>query len=197
MKYRIQFPENYQKAKLPGRDLWCASLRSDKYKQGKGWLNKNRQYCCLGVLCVLQARPRLVPYMSYLGAAAFDECKDVLDEVNPLFEILGGGGILNGLTADTTNDDLPGGYWHAHSDLAGLNDAGLTFHQIADVIEAVWDNDEPNWELCPPELRPPLAVGVPCQAPGCLNAIVSSRESDEVCPGCGHHVAMNDRWASS
>jgi hypothetical protein len=30
---------------------WVAALRSDKYKQGKGYLRSYRGYCCWGVAC--------------------------------------------------------------------------------------------------------------------------------------------------
>lgn len=34
---------------------WVAALRSGKYKQGKDWLRRDDEYCCLGVLCDLYA----------------------------------------------------------------------------------------------------------------------------------------------
>lgn len=32
------------------KTVWCAALRSKKYKQGKRYLRKKNRYCCLGVL---------------------------------------------------------------------------------------------------------------------------------------------------
>jgi hypothetical protein len=32
---------------------WVAALRSGNYKQGKSWLRKGDQFCCLGVACEL------------------------------------------------------------------------------------------------------------------------------------------------
>lgn len=32
-----------------------------------------------------------------------------------------------------------------HYNLVGCNDSGLTFSQIADIIEAVWDNAPKDW----------------------------------------------------
>lgn len=32
---------------------WLEALRSGKYEQGEGRLNKDNQFCCLGVLCDL------------------------------------------------------------------------------------------------------------------------------------------------
>lgn len=33
------------------KDKWVAALKSGKYKQGRGQLNGENGYCCLGVLC--------------------------------------------------------------------------------------------------------------------------------------------------
>lgn len=33
------------------RDSWVVGLRSKKYPQGRGFLNRNGRFCCLGVLC--------------------------------------------------------------------------------------------------------------------------------------------------
>lgn len=32
---------------------WVAGLRSGEYRQGRGYLNNNGEFCCLGVLCEL------------------------------------------------------------------------------------------------------------------------------------------------
>ena len=36
---------------------WIAALRSGKYQQGFGYLNKNENYCCLGVLADINNIP--------------------------------------------------------------------------------------------------------------------------------------------
>ena len=33
------------------KNKWVEALRSGKYKQGRGQLNSENRYCCLGVLC--------------------------------------------------------------------------------------------------------------------------------------------------
>lgn len=53
MNYTIELPANYVKPPLPGRDKWCAALRSGQYKQGMNRLIRDGEevrYCCLGVL---------------------------------------------------------------------------------------------------------------------------------------------------
>ena len=33
------------------KEKWIAALRSDEYKQGRGYLRKNEEFCAMGVLC--------------------------------------------------------------------------------------------------------------------------------------------------
>ena len=37
------------------KDMWLQALRSGHYKQGKGYLCSDGEYCCLGVLCDIAA----------------------------------------------------------------------------------------------------------------------------------------------
>lgn len=39
------------------KNKWIKALRSGKYEQGKGNLNHDGRYCCLGVLCEVAKRP--------------------------------------------------------------------------------------------------------------------------------------------
>lgn len=50
------------------RKRWVANLRSGEYKQGKGFLarkaarsNAHDRFCCLGVLCDMAVRARVIP----------------------------------------------------------------------------------------------------------------------------------------
>jgi len=45
-----------QKLNLEIKQLWCSSLRSGKYPQGKNALNRSGTFCCLGVLPDLAVR---------------------------------------------------------------------------------------------------------------------------------------------
>ena len=128
MNYTLNLPPNYTKPKLPGRDKWTAELRSGRRKQGHGKLQLfNGEQCCLGVLCDLQGR---------LGV--YEQCNaGGLSTNNPLYSHLSAEGVFpSTVYVITTNNNFK------HSNLAGLNDAGLTFLQIADIIEAVWKNED-------------------------------------------------------
>lgn len=39
---------------------WVNALRSGDYEQGRGWLNNNGKFCCLGVLCDLAEKAGVV-----------------------------------------------------------------------------------------------------------------------------------------
>src|SRR5689334_11788613 len=38
------------------KDQWVAALRSGEYEQGKGTLQEDGKFCCLGVLCELAVK---------------------------------------------------------------------------------------------------------------------------------------------
>lgn len=85
---------------------WVEALRSGKFKQGSGWLERNEAYCCLGVLCAIQD----------------DEWK--LHWTNDSMYTESLPDYLNAGLAETDRHEL-----------AGMNDGGKPFSEIADFIE--------------------------------------------------------------
>jgi hypothetical protein len=101
---------------------WVNALRSGKYEQYKGALTKDGKYCCLGVACEISSI-ELDPGWKIAETLAY-EGKPVREEL----------GLKNSTgTFDGVEFDLGG---CTYNDLASLNDAGLTFNQIADFIES-------------------------------------------------------------
>ena len=139
MKYTLSFPENYVKPALPGRDIWTATLRSGKYKQGSSNLRQGEYYCCLGVLCEIQNRP--CRKREGCDVYHYDNSGSGLDHVNPLFPVFSSLGYFPNDVALRLQHE-PGEHEGdgVAITLAGCNDAVLTFNQIADIIEAVWEN---------------------------------------------------------
>lgn len=138
MEYIIKFPDVYTKPLLPGRDLWIAALRSGTYKQGVGALSANGFDCCLGVLCKIQNRPISDGESIAFTGLQFDLDNLILTTPNPLYlHLKKSGNFPRGVVVTSVQG--------SHGSLACCNDAHLTFLQIADIIEAVWDNAEPNW----------------------------------------------------
>lgn len=97
---------------------WVEALRSGEYHQADGALrryeNEGYSYCCLGVLCATMG-------------ATWKSGEPILGDVNigdTDEELLGETGLrLTGLDNKTQQD------------LAGMNDQGKSFPEIADFIE--------------------------------------------------------------
>lgn len=135
-KYTLEIPKGYKKIPLPGRDEWLKALRSGKYKQTDGALRKQEeyndecQYCCLGVLSKIQGR------LTDEGCDLFEreDGDSVLHPTNPFYSIFEECGYLPENVKFIDDRDVE------HISLTTINDHGYTFTQIADVIEAVWEN---------------------------------------------------------
>jgi hypothetical protein len=109
------------------KERWIEELRSGKYRQGNGLLNDGEgNYCCLGVLCELAV------------------ADGVIEEAS---EHLGQRGLSydgsNALTPPSVQEwaalrfRTPVVRWGDEYDVAvtTLNDEGVTFAEIADVLE--------------------------------------------------------------
>lgn len=102
-------------AKLnPNAQKWVDALRSGKYTQVKGRLKWGAKRCCLGVACDV-AGPDLK--LTWKGKT-FDGSENVL----PF-------SVQDWLGVDEENPALNG------TTLAKLNDEGMPFEEIADLIE--------------------------------------------------------------
>jgi hypothetical protein len=111
----------------PIQKAWVRALRSGRYKQTKSALARTnndgtpKAYCCLGVLCDLAAKKKIVGDVQLNGKRlAFD-------------------GNTQDLPLSVVNwakmHDTLGGLDNELSSLAEANDNGKKFKQIADIIE--------------------------------------------------------------
>ena len=104
-------------------DKWVAALRSGKYKQGRGKLRHEDNFCCLGVLCEI-------------SGLHYDD-----NQIWLPIEIADWAGMKfrNGIL----NTESYYGYNSINSDescLTNINDSGkYTFNDIADIIEKNWE----------------------------------------------------------
>lgn len=122
------------------KKLWVEALRSGKYKQGQSRLKYTRdgkvKHCCLGVLCEVFKEDNtrsenllsisidaLRENSSFLSVPSVIATEIGLESGNPLVS------LSETIMEELGNMDLPD-----HS-LAALNDAGLTFSAIADIIQ--------------------------------------------------------------
>ncbi len=111
---------------------WLQALRSGDYLQGKQVLRQGNTFCCLGVLCDLYAKEQNKPWDTphpdgvypYDGAGAL-----------PPNEVMIWAGLPIGDPAASGNDPFVSADGEVENSLASLNDKGVSFAKIADIIE--------------------------------------------------------------
>jgi hypothetical protein len=113
------------------KQKWVAALRSGDYKQGRGALRTGSvgalEYCCLGVLCEIALKETGEGVWDY-NSFIFRESRDMSYVPDKVKEWAG---------MSSSNPNIYGmliGSAKVNS-LAGANDLGLTFEEIADIIE--------------------------------------------------------------
>ncbi len=99
---------------------WVAALRSGKYRQGMGQLHYEFKFCCLGVACDLYAQTNPIEIRVDSTGVAYDGANGLLPTI--VQEWLG-------LVDDAGIADVGPG-------LYAMNDAGVTFDEIATYIES-------------------------------------------------------------
>lgn len=109
--------------------LWVEALRSGEFKQTKSRLETSEGNCCLGVLCRLANRQKIIPndiIDVFAETTCFDGATIFLPKV---VKIWAGMKTKNGGYRDNNE----------YNSLASLNDHGKTFNEIADTIETNWE----------------------------------------------------------
>jgi hypothetical protein len=141
-------------------DRWVAELRSGKYKQTTGYLNVVRSeneevpvgFCCLGVLCEIAVSDGIVDSAgeeqmdSRDGVYTFAYYGDMNSALLP-YKVLHEYDMESStvpLSAEKVGEFVElNHYAHlAHLDqmsLVDLNDAGVPFSAIANIIEKYWE----------------------------------------------------------
>lgn len=125
----LQVPDGYEKKPLAILNEWVAALRSGKYKQGQRYLRScNDEYCCLGVLADIEG----VQWELTKQCGAYYSRNR---RSTSIYLYFGDSGV------STEGDISPCAVYdgtNIHNALAGMNDAGLPFHDIATVLEHVY-----------------------------------------------------------
>ena len=104
------------------KDRWVEALRSGKYKQGKRVLKQGENFCCLGVLCDIAKDELGLEWIHDPDGDSMDGYPTVL----PLRVINYAGLHKRNPTIEKTSLTL-------------MNDAGVKFNRIADLIEEHWE----------------------------------------------------------
>lgn len=103
------------------KEKWITALKSGEYKQGKGTLNANEEFCCLGVLADLYLKEKNREWeIQSDGKHLIDGNSAYLSQECKLWAGLNDG------------NPTPLGY---KLGVANLNDEGATFEEIAAIIE--------------------------------------------------------------
>ena len=115
--------------------MWLTALRSGDYKQGKGALNKNGKFCCLGVLCEISTEV-LELKINTLNEMSDCACPDCSSKT--LYD--GKGSYLPAIVAAWAGVDTMGAIPSkdgsgTFGNLTEMNDKGKTFEEIAQIIE--------------------------------------------------------------
>lgn len=113
-----------KRAQKAHRAKWVEALRSGRYRQGAGYLNRDGAMCCLGVACDLSGVGEWKP----------------ADKIS-VFVV---GGERDGRSLPPTVvlrfmglHDQFGSFGTEHVEsLADMNDSGKSFAEIADIIES-------------------------------------------------------------
>jgi hypothetical protein len=111
------------------KQKWIDALESGEYPQTSEFLRTEQGYCCLGVLCNIYAKEK-----------NNDEVQlNLWEQFNDNYEILGEGLILPVEVKEWAGLDDTDVYYTDEDDekvyLAVLNDSGMSFNQIAQVIK--------------------------------------------------------------
>ena len=122
--------------KLEIKDLWVAALRSGEYEQTQAVLKRGDEgMCCLGVLCDIYHKTENKG--EWVGGYFYDTEGGESDT-----ELTDSVGVWASIKENdawvpitTRTPDIDRGFTSERTYLAALNDEGLSFSQIADVIE--------------------------------------------------------------
>jgi hypothetical protein len=110
------------------KEKWVKALRSGEYPQGTLALNDCGKFCCLGVLCDMYSKETGEPWVE----SEITQGKKLIHSEEGLlpYEVRYWSG------ANTSDGQLPFlGRQKEELWLANLNDGGMPFGQIADLIE--------------------------------------------------------------
>jgi len=108
---------------------WIKALRSEKYEQGRYVLRSSNGFCCLGVLCDLAVKAKVIPkptvddYYGYIYGKTGDSNGSLLPRAVKRWA------GLNSQNGSYEEDGVP-------CSLDELNDYGMPFAKIASIIES-------------------------------------------------------------
>jgi hypothetical protein len=110
---------------------WTDALRSGEYQQCQGSLKTDHGFCCLGVLTDVTLKQGVIKGEWVKNKGPTDQYTFRAENEVNVVHLPSSVATLVGISSST------GAFGGSHT-LAGLNDKGATFLEIADIIEANW-----------------------------------------------------------
>ena len=128
------------------KNIWVSALRSGEFEQGQGALcsvtskednTLDSKYCCLGVLCYLANKNFSIigSKLNSRGKVKFDHETDYLPK--KVQDRAGMKSCFGVYDEETFTEEFNAA--ESTGTLAGLNDDGASFEEIAAVIEDKWE----------------------------------------------------------
>lgn len=112
---------------------WVQALESKKFKQGRSSLRSGDYFCCLGVKALLEGN--LIAENNERNSFAYCGLHTgALMQHERMHDL----GLLPILINYKITDEDDYGYWVESKSLAGMNDKGASFEQIAWVIRKIF-----------------------------------------------------------
>lgn len=113
------------------KQKWVSALRSGRYKQGKTYLNADNCFCVMGVLCDIAVKAGVGKWKKQANVKAFQD-GDFLYRATFPDRVR----YWAGFSADEIDSD----FFHiyiksAKTTISSLNDEGMSFNDLADLIE--------------------------------------------------------------
>ena len=112
------------------RQEWVAALRSGEYEQTQSLLRDENGFCCMGVACDIYDSTKWNKVMAHTVEKGKFYCYNYMDNTTSLpSELVRYFGI----------SDWSANYFEKDGNCSSLideNDAGMPFHEIADIIES-------------------------------------------------------------
>ena len=114
------------------KELWCAALESKKYPQATGGLRSDTGFCCLGVLGDLAVKAGVAEWVGEILRSGGTLHRSYFP--NALLKWACSETPENLILDEGTPWPIPRRICEMKVSLAGLNDRGMTFPEIAEVI---------------------------------------------------------------
>ena len=105
------------------KEMWIRALKSGEFKQGKGYLERDGEYCALGILSLLSLIEGQCTYNQIDGLGRFDNKRFTLSY-----------NTLNWAGMDLEDFKIDVIYEGESTTIADLNDRGLSFKELARII---------------------------------------------------------------